>query len=448
MTDTFSDNVEQGKGTLETVRTGAFNVPAGSAGDYFTIILDTPFLYNGVDNLVVEFLVTACDADITLWVDNTALVFRMLHRWDLTPAPGDLYMYVIHTRFNFEGGVNPLEFAASPGVGNVFPFGGSSKKVQLLYDAAAINGSGPITGIAMRTGTFAVTTEESYTYTMRVGHSTFTDLTTTFNGNFSSTPVTVADNEVFNVPAGIPTGNYIWIPMPDGSFNYNGSDNLIVEIDVSASSGTTSWSSIITPNQTRASGASGSAIANVDTAQYDITFRFNGGTIEVITAEDEQWPVPFISVDDYKSPSMFGAQQLGTGGPVTGISLRLGANSLASDYLAATVVLGHTTNTVMSTIFANNMTDPTTVFTGTLTVPAGLKAGDWVTIPVSGFTYDPTRNLVVEVSQNAGTETNVIFGTDINVPGASGGVSGPRVLPVATETPSDGQSTIRFHLSK
>ena len=90
LTDTFSDNVEQGKGTLETVRTGAFNVPAGSAGDYFTIILDTPFLYNGVDNLVVEFLVTACDADITLWVDNTALVFRMLHRWDLTPAPGDL----------------------------------------------------------------------------------------------------------------------------------------------------------------------------------------------------------------------------------------------------------------------------------------------------------------------------------------------------------------------
>jgi len=52
LTNTFANNVEQGKGTLETVRTGAFSVPAGSAGDYFTIILDTPFLYNGVDNLV------------------------------------------------------------------------------------------------------------------------------------------------------------------------------------------------------------------------------------------------------------------------------------------------------------------------------------------------------------------------------------------------------------
>ena len=450
LTNIFADNVEQGKGSLKTVRTGAFNVPAGSAGDYFTIILDTPFLYNGVNNLVVEFFVTTCDADITLWVDNTLPVFRMLHRWDLTSTIGDLYMYVVHTRFNFEGGVETLEFAASPGVGNVYPFNnGPNKKVQLLYHPAAINGSGPITGMAMRTGTFAVTTEESYTYTMRVGHSTLTDLTTDFNGNFSGTPVTVADNEVFNVPAGVPTGNYIWIPMPDGSFNYNGSDNLIVELDVSASSGQTYWSSISTLNQTRAFGDSGSATAtNVDSSQYDICFRFNGGTIDVITAEDDQWPVPFISADDFKSQSMFGAWQLGTGGPVTGISIRLGADSLASDYPAATVVLGHTTNTVLSTTFADNMTDPTTVFTGTLTVPAGLKAGDWVTIPVSGFTYDPTRNLVVEVSQNGGTETNVILGTDIDVPGASGGISGPRVFPVATETPSDGQSTIQIHLGK
>ena len=102
LTNTFADNVEQGKGTLETVRTGAFSVPAGSAGDFFTIILDTPFLYNGVDNLVVEFLVTECDDNIFLWADNTLLVHRMLQRWDLTSPIGDLYMYVLHTKFNFE----------------------------------------------------------------------------------------------------------------------------------------------------------------------------------------------------------------------------------------------------------------------------------------------------------------------------------------------------------
>ncbi len=109
LTIEFEDNVQQGKGTLETVRTGAFSVPAGSAGDYFTIILDTPFLYNGVDNLVVEFLVTTCDDDILLWVDNTAVVHRMLNRWvDLNAATGDLYMYILHTRFNFEGGTNTI----------------------------------------------------------------------------------------------------------------------------------------------------------------------------------------------------------------------------------------------------------------------------------------------------------------------------------------------------
>jgi hypothetical protein len=452
LTNTFANNVEQGKGTLETVRTGAFSVPAGSAGDYFTIILDTPFLYNGVDNLVVEFLVTGCDADIILWADNTLPVFRMLHRWDLTATPtttGDLYLYVIHTRFNFEGGVNALEYAPLPSNGNSIPFGLNREKIQLLYDATIINGSGPVTGIALRTG-LAVTTDQNYTYTMRVGHSTLTDLTIDFNGNFSDTPVIVADNVGFNVPAGIPVGDYIWIPMPDGSFNYNGNDNLIVEIEVSSSSGITWWGREATgTDMTRAFGDLGSdTAAGVDNHKNHISFRFNGGTMDVITAEEANWSVPFISVDDYKSQSMFGAQQLGTGGPVTGISLRLAGDSSPSDYPAATVVLGHTTNTVMSTTFANNMTDPTTVFTGTLNVPAGLKAGDWVTIPVSGFTYDSTKNLVVEVSQNAGTATNRILGTHVDVPGPSGGISGLRGVPIATEPPSAGQSDIRIHLSK
>jgi len=144
---------------------------------------------------------------------------------------------------------------------------------------------------------------------------------------------------------------------------------------------------------------------------------------------------------------MFGAQQLGTGGPVTGISFRLALDSVASGYPAATVVLCHTTNTVLSMTFANNLTGPTTVFTGTLNVPAGLEAGDWVTIPVSGFAYDPTQNLVVEVTQDAGTAANPILATNVDVPGASGVVTGPRVGPTAVEA-QPGQSDIRVHLSK
>ena len=200
---------------------------------------------------------------------------------------------------------------------------------------------------------------------------------------------------------------------------------------------------------TRAWGDLGSDTAGgVDNMEYHISFRFNGGTMDVITAEDVTWSVPFTNSFDIRSQILFDAWQLGTGGPVTGISFRLSNGSLASDHLAATVVLGHTTNTVLSLTFADNMTDPTTVFTGTLNIPAGLEAGDWFTIPVSGFTYDPTQNLVFEVNQDAGTATNGILATNVDVPGASGGMSGPKGNPVASLAYSFGQSDIRVHLSK
>ena len=236
--------------------------------------------------------------------------------------------------------------------------------------------------------------------------------------------------------------------MPAATFSYNGSDNLIVEIEVSSSTGLTWWGLDFGPGVTRAYGDLGSDTATgVNDDKYHISFRFNGGTMDVITAGGISWPVPFYGAGNYKTQIMFGAQQLGTGGPVTGVSFRLYSDSAASDYPAATVVLGHTPNTALSVTFADNMTDATIVFTGTITIPAGLKAGDWVTIPVSGFSYDSTQNLVVEVSQDAGAATNGIRATTTDVPGASGTVTGPRTNLIATES-SLGQSDIRFNLSK
>jgi hypothetical protein len=378
--------------------------------------------------------------------DITTLINGELNSWDLTSPSGSLHPFVLHTKFNFEGGVNAVEFAPLPAGVIDWPLGGMNEKIQILYNASVINGSGPITGIAMRVG--GATTDQSYTYTMKLGHTTFTDLTTDFNGNFSNAPVTVAENETFIVPAGIPVGDYIWIPMPDGTFNYNGYDNLIVEIEVSSSTGSTGWR--ITDIGTDFTCAYGDL--DSDTASgvvpfiYHIGFRFNGGTMDVITAEDTELVAPFYD-KDCKTQIMFGAQQLGTGGPLTGISFRLKWDSVASDYPAATVVLCHTTNTTLSMTFADNMTDATTVFTGTITIPTGLKEGDWVTIPVSGFTYDSTQNLVVEVSQDGGVKRNGILSTITDVPGASGMVIGPRTdLTASAGYP--GQSDIRFNLSK
>lgn len=62
LTTTFANNVEQGKGPLATVlQNKQVAIPALGVGDYIKLTLDTPFYFNGVDNLVVEFIrIGAC----------------------------------------------------------------------------------------------------------------------------------------------------------------------------------------------------------------------------------------------------------------------------------------------------------------------------------------------------------------------------------------------------
>jgi hypothetical protein len=78
-----------------------------------------------------------------------------------------------------------------------------------------------------------LTTANDYVVTVRLGHTTLSALAGSFAANFNSgAPVTVASGLSFKVPAGIPVGHPIWIPL-SGVFNYNGTDNLIVDIEVS-----------------------------------------------------------------------------------------------------------------------------------------------------------------------------------------------------------------------
>jgi hypothetical protein len=283
-----------------------------------------------------------------------------------------------------------------------------------------------------------------------LGHATATSLTFDYAANYSDSPVTVANAVSFTIPANIPANSYVWIPLPDAVFNYNGTDNLILEFDVSAATGDT-WFTY----HDHGSGdvrliygpSDASLIMPVDLAIHHIKLRFDGGTMDIITAEDDAWIRPFATFSNDKTQLLFDAWQLGTACSVTGISFRLTNDSVASDYPAASVVLGHAANSVLSMTFADNMIDPTSVFTGTINIPAGLKAGDWITIPVSGFTYDPTQNLVVEVTKDAGTAGNFILATAADTPGASGGVAGPKTDPIAIGS-TLGQSDIRIHLGR
>jgi hypothetical protein len=446
LTNMFAMNVEQGKGSVETVLTNAqVVVPVVSAGDYFEIQLDTPFYYNGVDNLVVEFIRTGvCDGTISLLSDNTVSNCAL---WsdNLASATGTLER-PLNMEFYFEGGENTMNYGGASG--NYWPFSSDLPRTQNLYLASEINGSGPITGIAFQAG--STTSTETYTATVKLAHSTQTSLSTIWAFNYAGSPKTVANEVTFTIPAGIPAGEYFWVPLPDGTFTYDGTRNLLVEVDISAGSGVTNLRcSDIADRRTPGYHSDGvnAKGGGVDDVLPHIKLRFNGGTMDVITVEDGVWTVPFSSVDNNKTQILFGAQQFGTGGPVTGISFRLWLDSVASYYPLATVVLGHNANTALSPIFDLNMADPTTVFTGTIIVPGGLKAGDWVNIPVSGFTYYPAWNLVIEVVQNVGVFPNFILATNDDVPGASGVLTGERSSPVATVA-FPGQCDIRIHLSK
>jgi hypothetical protein len=100
-----------------------------------------------------------------------------------------------------------------------------------VYLASEISGSGPITGVGLKTA--ATTTTGTYTYTLKFAHTTVSQLSLTFTDNYTSgSPVTVVNDGTFTIPEGVPADTYIWIPFP-GTFTYNGSDNLLIDLYMS-----------------------------------------------------------------------------------------------------------------------------------------------------------------------------------------------------------------------
>ena len=85
-------------------------------------------------------------------------------------------------------------------------------------------------------------------------------------------------------------------------------------------------------------------------------------------------------------------------------------DSTADTYNNFRIVMGHTDKTALSTLdtFASNLDDATTVYDGAVLIPAGLKGGDWFSIPLShSFTYNPLKNLVVYLITDMGASGTV-----------------------------------------
>ncbi len=421
LTTTYDSNVETGQGSRVTATSDlSLTIPSGLAGDYFSIPLDEPFNYNGVDNLVVEIVRNvACDASVLVNGSIAAYNASLYHGSDYNATTGTTSTTQMHMRAVFAGGVDtvtPLDNTGDNG-NSIAP--GVTGRTQALLRAEDINGSGPITGIAFEADTVTAATEMNITITMMNTSLTALDGNFTVNIDGSSTPVIVTDNLQVTIPAGV---KYFWIPMTS-TFDYDGSSNLLLDITSNVVSGgfATDYKNVPIVRIVSTTDVN-AGTGTVRTRAYQPKLRFNGAPMDVITAGDAGgwYTLPFNGGSGYRTQYLYGGHSFGTSGAVTEVSFRLQNDSVASDYPAATIVLGHTANTTMTTDMPANMDDSTSVFSGTLSIPAGLKAGDWVTFPVSGFTYDSTKNLVVEVSQDAGDLTNVLRGTQTDVPGASG----------------------------
>lgn len=429
----FADNIEQGQGSLQTVLSDStVNLSAGATGDWVTIPLTTSFNYNGVDNLVVQIeTTTGCDAGVSIDILLSATGNRrnLSFVTNITDGEADIaaadliagaYTSTaqIWTRFNFAGGDNKLDFGGVNS--NFYPFHSSNlPHSQHLYLASEVNGSGPITGLAFQMGT--ISAAASYTATISLGHTTQPVLSENFANNFDVDGSVVAANAVeFTIPAAIPAGEWFWVPLPDSTFSYNGSDNLIVDVLVTAGSGSNNFCRVASAvgrrllNDTDNTAATGT----VDSTVLHIKPRFNGAPVQVMPiANATVAQVLGSAVTGGQLQSLYTPSIVGTGGTISSISVRLIEDSVAAAIPDYKIYMGNTSKTTFNTgdSYSSNMeVNQTLVFNGSFDIPAGLKAGDWVTIPLqTDFVYDATQNMsILFMADSASPGNNWVSGSN------------------------------------
>ncbi len=116
------------------------------------------------------------------------------------------------------------------GANNYIPWWGNSYnsfRFQALFLKSEINYAGYINKIEWNRGTASTTGTFNQTRVW-LCHSTKTVLESTFNNNYTGkTPVPVRTSSNYTIPAG---PGYVDMPITPNTFNYNNSDNLLMEI--------------------------------------------------------------------------------------------------------------------------------------------------------------------------------------------------------------------------
>lgn len=151
-----------------------------------------------------------------------------LASWNSTGGPGLL-------RGVFQSGTSTIGTHNNYVTLEPFAVGAVAAQWQTICFSTEVGGSSrTITGVDWFKYCVSFATTCTGTKVM-LGHTKSGALTTNFTSNYSDTPVTVLSGVTYNIS----TGNRVWQALPPftTNFPYNGSDNLIVEIQHTGSSG-------------------------------------------------------------------------------------------------------------------------------------------------------------------------------------------------------------------
>jgi hypothetical protein len=273
--------------TAQTVLATARQVlPAGARGDALRFEFDRPYHYNGVDNLVIDLHAGPCSRPVSILAASArpaypaAVIATRGEEARGLPPCADLPKLSLR----FGGGVSTLRRERNP-VSEFVPFNDFSqlRRVQVLYPAGEIDGAGRITGIALRNAQ-ASRLEQRFRFSLRIGHSRRDELSDTLAANFDAGPTSLlADDAWLRVPENLAAGEYLWLPLHDGSFVYDGVDNLLLDIEVAEASGTLRWSAHLAGGpRRRAFSLPGAAITeHLDSGAYDLRLAFAARAITV-----------------------------------------------------------------------------------------------------------------------------------------------------------------------
>ena len=425
LTNTFANNMQTGQGSLATVFDNAtLTLPTGDVGTWFDIPLTTPFHYNGVDNLVVQVERTTGCSGVALINTITAASNRRASTApaDATPgtadygATGNLDAVQPLMQLVFAGGDN-LAVAADRGINNSnFLAPASTGRAQFLILAGDINGSGPVTGIQFKPSA-ALTAAMTASHKVTLSHvpaATTQLASTTFDTNVGSNAKVVADAVTVNLPIGAAEW---WVPL-NGSFNYDGTSNLLIDVETTVSAGAAMIAyQNAGGNRIMAASTTAATTGTLYSRTLEPRLRIHGGPVVVLPPTAGATSAQVLGDGAAgQIQSLYRNDLIGTSGTIQNVYVRLDTSStpIAATLANYKLYMGHTakTNYLGSDTYVSNMMENAVVMSGTLTIPAGLKAGDWVQLPLSApFAYDSTKNLSIlfttDISATAGNSVSM-----------------------------------------